>query len=389
MSERIIAGIDIGTYQVKVVVVSYGKQRKERSLPQIIGTGYAESRGLRNGYIINESDVVRSVRSAVLQAEKAAGTEIKRAYVSIGSIGLDEVFSHGEIITTRADSEIVQADLDKAMQDSEERILENIPNRKILHAIPLEFSIDGEKVLGRPHGMRGTKLEVDSLFITTFEQHLQDLVGAIESIGITVEDVMAAPLAASFVMLTKAQKRAGCVLANIGAETVSIAVFENSTPISLKIFPIGSNDITNDIALGLKIPLEEAEKIKRGGMSSANYSKRKLDEIISARLTDIFELIDAHLKKIRRDGLLPAGIVITGGGSGLATIQDLARASLRLPSRIATLDPGQNGKIRDASWAVAYGLCMWGANDSEEETSYGMAKKAQRTIVDWLKQFLP
>lgn len=389
MKDRIIAGIDIGTYQVKVVIAKHAGKRGDRSLPQIIGTGYAESRGLRNGYIINESDVVRSVRSAVLQAEKAAGAEIKKAFVSIGSIGIDEFFSHGEVITSRADSEITQIDIDKAMQDSEERIMEHIPNRRILHAVPLSFTVDGEKVLGRPHGMRGTKLEVESLFVTTFEQHLTDLINAIESIGITVEDVMAAPLAASFVMLTKAQKRAGCVLANIGAETVSIVVFENSTPISLKVFPIGSNDITNDIALGLKVPLEEAEKIKRGGMSSANYSKRKLDEIVSARLTDIFELIDAHLKKIKRDGLLPAGIIITGGGSGIATIQDLARAALRLPSRIATLDPGQNGKVRDASWAVAYGLCMWGSNDSESDTGIGVAKKAKNSILAWLGQFLP
>lgn len=389
MRDRIIAGIDIGTYQVKVVIAKHAGKRGDRSLPQIIGTGYAESRGLRNGYIINESDVVRSVRSAVLQAEKAAGVEVKKAFVSIGSIGIDEFFSHGEVITSRADSEITQIDIDKAMQDSEERIMEHIPNRRILHAIPLSFSVDGEKVLGRPHGMRGTKLEVESLFVTTFEQHLTDLINAIESIGITVEDVMAAPLSASFVMLTKAQKRAGCVLANIGAETVSIAVFENSTPISLKVFPIGSNDITNDIALGLKVPLEEAEKIKRGGMSSASYSKRKLDEIVSARLTDIFELIDAHLKKIKRDGLLPAGIIITGGGSGIATIQDLARGALRLPSRIATLDPGQNGKVRDASWAVAYGLCMWGANDSETDNGIGVAKKARNSILSWLGQFLP
>lgn len=389
MADRIIAGIDVGTYQVKVVVVKHVKKRGERTLPQIIGTGYAESRGLRNGYIINETDVVRSVRSAVLQAEKAAGVEVKRAYVSIGSIGLDEIRSHGEIITSRADSEISQVDLDKALQDSEERIIDQIPNRKILHAIPLSYTVDGERVLGRPHGMKGTKLEVESLFITTFEQHLNDLVSAIESIGVTVEDVMVAPLAASFVMLTKAQKRAGCVLANIGAETVSIVVFENNTPVSLKVFPIGSNDITNDIALGLKIPLEEAEKIKRGGMSSTNYSKRKLDEIVAARLTDIFELIDAHLKKIRRDGLLPAGIVITGGGSGIASIQDLAKASLQLPSRIATLDAGQNGKIRDASWAVAYGLCMWGASDDEEESTIGIAKKTKNTILEWISQFLP
>ena len=389
MADRIITGIDVGTYQVKVVIVRVPNNKGDRALPQIIGTGYAESRGLRNGYIINDTDVIRSVRSAVAQAEKAAGVSIKRAYVAMGGIGIDEITSRGEVITSRADSEITSIDLEKAMQDSEERIIEHIPNRKILHAIPLAYRIDGELVLGKPQGMRGTKLEVESLFITTFEQHLNDLVTAIENTGIAVEDIMASSLAASFVMLTKAQKRAGCVLANIGAETVSIVVFENSTPISIKVFPLGSNDITNDIALGLKIPLEEAEKIKRGGMSSANYSKRKLDEIIAARLTDIFELIQAHLKKIQRDGLLPAGIIITGGGSGIATVQDLARASLKLPSRIATLDTGQNGKIRDASWAVSYGLCMWGANDEEENETIGITKHTKNKIINWFSQFLP
>ena len=389
MAERIITGIDVGTYQVKVVVVKQPRKGESKSLPKIIGTGFAESRGLRHGYIINEDDVVKSVRSAISQAEKAAGTSIKRAFLSIGGIGLDEIHSSGEVITSRADSEISQVDIDKAMVDSEERMQDQIPNRKVLHAIPLSFKIDGEPVLGRPHGMKGTKLEVESLFITCFEQHLNDLVSAIESTGIAVDDVMASPLAGSLVMVTKAQKRAGCVVANIGAETVSIVVFENSIPISVKVFPIGSTDITNDIALGLKIPLEEAEKIKRGNPSTAQYSKRRLDDIVSARLSDIFELVDAHLKKIKRDGLLPAGVIITGGGSGVATIQDLARASLRLPSKIAMLDPGQNGKVRDASWAVAYGLCIWGASGGEEESGVKIARHTGGTLLNWFKQFLP
>ena len=172
-------------------------------------------------------------------------------------------------------------------------------------------------------------------------------------------------------------------------KTVSIVIFENSTPISLKVFPIGSNDITNDIALGLTIPLDEAEKIKRGSMTNTTYSKRKLDDIIAARLTDIFELIDAHLKKIKRDGLLPAGIIITGGGSSIAPIQELARASLRLPSKIATLDPGQNGKVRDASWAVSYGLCIWGLTGTEEESGINLAKHTGNILLNWFKQFLP
>ncbi len=389
MTERLITGIDVGTYQVKVVVVRVPKRNEAKMLPQIVGTGFAESRGLRHGYIINETDVIKSIRSAVSQAEKAAGAPIHRAFLSIGGIGLDEIHSHGEVITSRADSEITQSDIEKAMLDSEERIHDKVTNRKILHAIPLAYAVDGEKVHGRPHGMKGTKLEIESLFVSCFEQHLNDLVQAVESTGIVVDDVMASPLAGSLVMLTKAQKRAGCVLANIGAETVSIVVFENSIPVSLKVFPIGSTDITNDIALGLKIPLEEAEKVKRGNPTNAQFSKRRLDEIVGARLSDIFELIDAHLKKIRRDGLLPAGIIITGGGSGITTIQDLARAALRLPSRIASLDPSQNGKVRDASWAVAYGLCIWGVSGGEEESGIKIARRTGNAVLNWFKQFLP
>jgi cell division protein FtsA len=387
MTQHFVTGIDVGTYHVKVVISSASKESK--GIPQIIGTGYAESRGLRNGYIINETDVVRSVRNAVAQAEKASGVKVKRAYISMGGIGLDEIHAHGEAITSRADSVITQVDVDKAVEASEEQIKDKIPNRKIIHAIPLHFTVDGEKVHGRPHELKGTKLETDVLFVTAFEQHLNDLVSAIESIGIKVDDVMASPLAGSLVMLTKAQKRAGCVLANIGAETVSIVVFENNTPTSLKVFPIGSNDITNDIALGLKVPLDEAEKIKRGGMTSTPYSKKKLDEIISARLIDIFELIDAHLKKMKRDGLLPAGVILTGGGSGITTVQDLARVSLRLPSKIAALDPGQNGKVRDASWAVSYGLCIWGMTGTEEESGINLARHTGSKLFNWLKQFLP
>lgn len=389
MSNRYVTGIDVGTYHVKVVIASTTGSQENTEIPQIIGTGYAESRGLRNGYIINESDVARSVRNAVAQAEKSSGVKVKHAYISMGGIGLDEIYAKGEAITARADSVITQSDIDKAVEASEISIRERIPNRKIVHEIPLQYTVDNEQVFGRPHDLKGTKLEVDVLFVTAFEQHLNDLVETIESIGIKVDDVMASPLAGSLVMLTKAQKKAGCVLANIGAETVSIVVFENNTPISVKVFPIGSSDITNDIALGLKIPLDEAEKIKRGGMSSTPYSKKKLDEIIANRLTEIFQLIDDHLKKIKRDALLPAGIILTGGGSGVTTVQDLAKASLRLPSKVAALDPSQNGKVRDATWAVGYGLCIWGLSGTEEESGINLARNTGNTLVNWFKQFLP
>lgn len=387
MAQRIITGIDIGTYQIKVVIVS--TEESEKGIPQIIATGFAESRGMRNGYIVNEADVSRSIRNAVAQAEKASGMRVKRAHISMGGIGLDEIQARGESITARADSLITQIDIDKAIEASELSIQDKIPNRKVIHAIPLAFSVDGEKVHGRPHDLKGTKLEVDVLFITAFEQHLNDLMRAVESVGIKVEDVMASPIASSLVMLTKAQKRAGCILANIGAETISIIVFENSAPISIKVFPIGGNDVTNDIALGLKITLEEAEKVKRGGMTSVPYSKRKLDEIVSARLSDMFELIETHLRKMKRDGLLPAGIILAGGGANTATIQEFARTALRLPAKVASLDPAQNGKVKDSSWAVAYGLCVWGISGTEEESGISLITHTGNSLVNWFKQFLP
>ncbi len=389
MADHIITGIDIGTYQVKVAIARIPKSASDRVVPEIIGTGYAESRGLKSGYIMNEADVARSIKSAIVQAEKSAGVLVKRAHIAIGSIGLEETYSRGEIIPTRADAEITTIDIEKVMEDSEARIIDHIPNRKILHSIPLRYLVDGQVVLGRPQGMRGTKLEVDALFITTFEQHVNDLIATIEGIGIFVEDVIASPLAASFVMLSKTQKRAGCVLTNIGSETTSMVVFEDTTPISLRIFPIGSSDITNDLALGLKIPLEEAEKIKRGGITSAAFSKKKIDEIIQHRLEAIFLLIDAQLKKIKRDGLLPAGVILTGGGSNIPTIAEIAKQALSLPARIATLEIGKNTKIKDASWAVAYGLCMWGASDTEETSTIGAVKKSKHTFMAWLQQFLP
>ena len=295
---------------------------------------------------------------------------------------------------SRADSEVSEIDITKAIEASEEAIPPSYSqNRRVIHTIPLFYKIDGKPVLGKPDGMRGSKLEVKTLFVTSLEQHLNDLIRAVEECGVQVEDVSAAPLAASQVTLTKAQRMAGCVLANIGAETVSIAVFENGIPQSVEVFPIGSTDITNDIALGLRVPLEEAEQIKLGAITGTTYPKKKLEEIIDARLSDIFELIDAHLRKLGRSGLLPAGIIITGGGGLLGNIDHMAGSALRLPSRIATLNPAQpqNNKVfvKDASWSVAYGLCILGLNADNESVGARLTKNAKGKMLAWIRQFLP
>lgn len=388
----VATGIDIGTYHTKVVIAE--RPDTPRALPRILGTGYAETRGMRHGYIVSPDDVSRSVELAVAQAEKAAKTKVKRAYVAIGGMSIDEVFSRGEAVVTRGDSIISERDIAQAAAASESAISPSqLLNRKVIHSIPLRHFVDGARVLGNsPAGMHGMKLSVEALFVTALTQHLSALRDAVEDAGVEVEDVVASPLAASFVTLSKPQKMAGCVLANIGAETLSIVVFEDGKPISTKVFPMGGSDITNDIALGLRVPLEEAEQIKLGAVTGATYPRKKLDDIITRRLSEMFALVEGHLRKLGKNGLLPAGIIITGGSSGLSTVGDMAKAALKLPSRVGTLGADSSKmQLKDGSWAVSYGLTIWGlsqtdiAGESRSLPGAGLIETAKK----WLRPFLP
>jgi len=365
---KIVTGIDVGTYHVKVVIAERSDDPKLP--PRILGTGYAESRGMRHGYTISVAEASRGIRAALAQAVNAARVKVKSAYVGVGGEGLDEAFSRGETVVERGDSQITDRDMQKAIATSERALAPSVvQNRKIIHTIALRWSVDGVRVLGRnPAGMKGARLAVETLFITAPLRHVEDLIEAVEQTGIEVEDIVASPLAASFVTLQKMQKRVGCVLANIGSETLSIAVFEDDVPISIKVFAMGSSNIGGDIALGLKIPLEEAEQLKVGAVLGAPYSRRKLDDIIGKRVTAMFKLVEGHLKKIGKDELLPAGIILTGGGAGVTTMADIAQAVVQLPARVASLAAGEAGKmqLRDGSWAVAYGLTIWGLGSKGE-----------------------
>lgn len=390
---KIVTGIDVGTYQVKVVIAEHSDNSREA--PRILGTGYAESRGLKSGYIVSVPEIARSIAAATAQASRAARVKVKKAYLGLGGIGLEEVTGRGETVVERGDSEITERDIPRAIKNSESALPPAATlNRKIIHTIPLRYYVDGGRVLGRsPVGMKGQRLAVETLFITCLDRHVGDLVHAVEEAGIEVEDVVAAPLAASFVALSKMQKRVGCVLANIGSETLSIIVFEDAVPVSIKVFPVGSSDVTNDIALGLRISPEEAEQLKQGAVLGAPYPKRKIDDIVNRRVSDMFKLVEAHLKKIGKNELLPAGVILTGGGSAIQTVEQLAKAVLRLPSRTAALEgaAAERMQLRDSSWAVAYGLTIWGFSEggdleAGETSSIG---DSLRSGLKWLKKFLP
>lgn len=387
MIRNISVGIDIGSSITRVVVGEFLKGDKD---PKIIGVGEAETKGIRHGYVVNLNEAVNSVKNTINLAEKTSGIKIKRAFISINSITLRGDISSGLAIISKANGEVTNLDINKAIEDSENNL--SLNNKKIIHIFPISFKLDGKEVLGQAEGMCGIKLEVKTLFVTCSSQHLEDLLAVISEAGIETIDVIASPIAGSNIALSKRQKIVGSALVNIGSETVSISVFENGSLISLHAFSIGSSDITNDIALGFKIPLERAESFKHGNIT-LDYSKKKLDEIIAARLTDIFELIENHLRKIKRNELLPAGIVFIGGGANTPRLEELSKTILKLPSKIGTTEMFNNikTKLRDSSWFTALGLVT--SNKDNDNYSKGsllnIFRDLKNTIKSITKQLLP
>jgi cell division protein FtsA len=388
MARRIATGIDIGTHQTKIVVVEEVMSPEGSSI-QIIGTGISESAGMRQGYVVDLPDATASIIAAKRQAEASAHMPIKSGFLAVGGVSLDESRGEAETIISRADAVITDLDIEKVRDGARRAAEHNFLNKKVLHEIPLAWKVDGVKTMGEPLGMRGTKLEGEFLFITCLAQHAELLTSAVENADIEVIDRMASPLAGSYVTLTKDQKMKGCVLANIGSETVSIVVYDEGLPVSAKVFPLGSTNITDDLALGFKISLEDAERIKLGRLSGTMYPKKKVEEIISTRFHAMFDTIDKHLRTLGRRGTLPAGIILTGGGAGQSTIVDIAKNALNLPSRIADLKLSADSKAKDATWAVAYGLALWGLTGDTEPAKKDLVGNLVRSSQKFLKQFMP
>ncbi len=383
-------GIDIGTSLIRVVVTEPSAPVDQ--LPRVLASVVVPSRGLRHGYVTNRDEAVIALRKAIEEAERESGNRIRNASLSIGGVGLSAEYALGTAIVTKADSIISKLDIDNAIADAEAKL--DIKNKSILHAFPVLFKVDGKELPARPEGINGLRLEVKTLFITSLTQHLDDLLAVARDAGINVTSFTAAPIATEKLLLTDLQRNYGCALIDIGAETVSVAVYENGTLTSLHVFGIGSNDITKDIALGLRITPEEAENIKLGVVSFQSVPKKKLDEIVEARLSDIFELIDKYFKKIGRSGLLPAGAIIIGGGSHLQLIESVAKTMLRIPVRVGYTElPGTKGNIKDSRILLAYSLATStvtsSGNSSSKRASNNNGEGIMDTIKAFFKQLMP
>ena len=387
MIRNISVGIDVGSSVVRVVV---GEFQKGETSPKVLGVGEAPAFGIRHGYVVNSAQAIASIKNAVSAAERSSGVRVKRAFVALSGATLRGETGAGSAIISKADGEVTALDIQKALEDAEENL--SLNNKKIVHTYPVSFRLDGKEVQGRLEGMRGTKLEIKALFVTYSLVHLEDLLGALAEAGVETIDIIASPVAAEGLCLSEKQKIVGVALVDIGAEKSSVSVFENGFLVSVHTFSIGSTDITNDIALGLKIPLELAEGLKLG-TSDEEIPKKKLEEIIEARLCDIFESIDNHFKKIKRSELLPAGVVFIGGGSGTPGLLELSKSMLKLPSSVGTTEVFSNTKtkLRQSVWFPALGLLSVGKAGGSFSTGTlpRMLRDLRNSLKSGLKQLMP
>ncbi len=381
--EDIVTGIDIGSDTIKIVVAD----AKNPTSPTILGTGIAPNSGMRNGYIVDLPQVIKSLNKALDNAVRSARIRPSQAYLSIGGISLSGLLSTGTAYVRHSDSIITNSDIHNAQHDATTKAESKLLNKKTLHDIPISHTIDGTKALCDPVGLRATRIDTDLMIIHALEQHIDDFVSAVEDAGVEVIDVTAAPLAASFASVGTAEKMQGCVLLDIGAESTDVIVFEDNMPITLKVLPNGSQDITNAVALELKLPTTEAEQIKRGGLIGGDHKQSKIDKVIEKHLNKLLTSVKGVLKTLAEDTMLPAGVLITGGGARLTNIDKITRDTLKLPTKVVYSNAG---KIKgNPEFSVAYGLCIWGANSEQEQGILTKLKKVLSWLSNKLKKFLP
>ena len=344
--DNIVVGLDIGTTKVCALVAEVTEDNRIK----IAGIGTSPSKGLRKGVVVNIEDTVESVRNAVRKAEQMAGVEIKGAYTGIAGGHINGLNSRGMVAIKNQD--VTMADIDRAIEAA--RAVAIPPDREILHVIPQEFIVDGQDGIKNPLGISGVRLEVQVHIITGAITSVQNIVKSINKAGLEVLDIILQPLASSEAVLTPDEKDLGVVLVDIGGGTTDMAIFVNGAVSHTAVIPIGGNHLTNDIAVGLRTPTAEAERIKTlygcalpslvketaqievssvGGRPPHYISRQRITEIIEPRVEEIFDYVAKEIKKVNHADMLSSGIVLTGGSCTMEGIVDMAERVTGMPVR--------------------------------------------------------
>ncbi len=389
MARHIVNVLDIGSANVKALI---SERRPDLPGIRILGAGLSKSEGVRKGAIIKPELVIESIKEAVRSAERTSGIPFRHAFLCFGSTALGFQKARARVAVSRADGEVTSHDIERVIKQARSSLVA-LQNKEILDSIGLGFNVDGVEAAKDPSGMKGENLDGEILFLTAQRKSLADLIDAVDKSGVAIDDVLVGPAGVSRSVLSPREREVGALVLDIGFDTSALGVFENGLPFSIAVFPFGSNHITNDIALGFQVSLDTAEKIKLGieMPDSSQITRRKLQNIVEARLEDMFELVETHLKKISRSGLLPGGAALAGGGSRLEGIADFAKNSLRLPARLGRNSVLEtNHKIADPIWAAALGVSLL-VLDEDKETGIAAKKPSQfkQKLATWFKSFIP
>jgi len=371
-------GLDIGSTKVCCVV---GLQEEESAQPSIIGVGTAPVEGMRKGVVVDIEETVSSITAAVDEAERISGVPIDRATVGVDGAHVSSLNSTGLIAVGRADQEIASEDVRRAEEAA--MAVQLPPNREIIQMFPRSFKVDDQTNVKDPVGMNGVRLEVEAHIVTGATPAIKNLQRAIYQAGIDIEGQVMVPLAAARAVLTKKQRELGVAVVDIGGGTTGIAVYEEGEILASSILPVGAAHITNDIAIGLRTDIDSAEKIKLKYIQAHTsktrineklrieelgddgvITRRDLESIVHARLEEIFQMVRAEFAKIGKDGMLPGGVVLTGGGAKLPGIEEIAKAVLELPASVG--HPygltGLADKVSDPAFAAPVGLMLENMN---------------------------
>lgn len=410
--EQIVVGLDMGSTKAVVCVGTI-----KEGVVDIIGISKKPSTGLRRGTVVDIEETVSAITATLEEAERMAGIPINNVYASIGGTHITSANSRGVIAVSRADGEISEADVERVLEAA--RTVAMPPNQEILHVIPKYYIVDDQEQVKDPLGMTGVRLEVETLVIGVSTSAIKNLAKCIKQTGLGINDLIFTSLASAKVLLSKKQKEIGVMLLDIGANTTQLAIFEEGNLIHAKVLPVGAEHITNDIAIGLRTSIEAAEKIKVkyanadstklkeveqiklasfDPTAEEKVSKKYIAEIVEARLTEIFSMVRDELKEIRRDGMLPAGVVLTGGGAKLHGLVEFSKEYLRLPTQIGyptSEVAGMVDKLDDPSYTASVGLMLWGLDQTHREQGkqFKINSSSVNTIVDKakdiFKQFMP